>query len=151
MEWIINISLVIAAFLFMEFIAWFSHKYIMHGFLWVLHKDHHIPHDNKLEKNDWFAFMFAIPAIVLIYFGFESFDYRFYLGIGITLYGLSYFLFHDVMVHQRLPILKGEKNWYWKATISAHKDHHTKGTQRNYGFLLAPFKYYLQELKKFKK
>ena len=25
----------------MEFMAWFTHKYIMHGFLWVLHKDHH--------------------------------------------------------------------------------------------------------------
>ena len=30
---------VIATFCFMEFIAWFSHKYIMHGFMWFLHKD----------------------------------------------------------------------------------------------------------------
>ena len=31
----------VSTFLFMEFMAWFSHKYIMHGFLWSLHKDHH--------------------------------------------------------------------------------------------------------------
>ena len=31
----------LATFCTMEFMAWFTHKYIMHGFLWVLHKDHH--------------------------------------------------------------------------------------------------------------
>ena len=25
-------------FLFMEFVAWFAHKYVMHGFLWNLHE-----------------------------------------------------------------------------------------------------------------
>ena len=27
----------------MEGITWFVHKYVMHGFLWVLHEDHHQP------------------------------------------------------------------------------------------------------------
>ena len=27
----------------MEFMAWFTHKYVMHGFLWNLHFDHHKP------------------------------------------------------------------------------------------------------------
>ena len=31
--------------------AWFSHKYIMHGFLWNLHKDHHVK--NKKSWNDF--------------------------------------------------------------------------------------------------
>jgi len=28
-------------FLAMEWVAWAAHKYIMHGFLWNLHEDHH--------------------------------------------------------------------------------------------------------------
>ena len=31
MHTLINILLVIAAFFFMEFMTWFTHKYIMHG------------------------------------------------------------------------------------------------------------------------
>lgn len=147
MYWIGMFFLVVGAFLFMEFVAWFTHKYIMHGWLWVLHKDHHIPHNKSLERNDWFAVIFALPSIVLIYLGFQEVDYRFFLGIGIALYGLVYFLFHDVMVHKRLPLLKGPYNWYWAATIAAHKAHHLPHTQHNYGFLLAPLKYYKAEIK----
>jgi beta-carotene 3-hydroxylase len=54
----------------MEGATWLIHKYIMHGFLWVLHKDHH-DHSNtgNLEKNDYFFFIFALPTIALMYFG----------------------------------------------------------------------------------
>ncbi|MES2862928.1 MAG: beta-carotene hydroxylase, partial [Bacteroidota bacterium] len=31
----------ILTFFMMEFMAWFTHKYVMHGFLWNLHADHH--------------------------------------------------------------------------------------------------------------
>ena len=30
------------SFCFMEFMAWFAHKYLMHGVLWFLHEDHHV-------------------------------------------------------------------------------------------------------------
>ena len=39
----------------MEGVAWFTHKYVMHGFLWVLHKDHHDRSNHSpFEKNDFF-------------------------------------------------------------------------------------------------
>ena len=41
MDIIIWTSALIGAFCFTEFTAWFNHKYIMHGPLWFLHKDHH--------------------------------------------------------------------------------------------------------------
>ena len=44
----IYIVVFFATFFFMEFMAWFSHKYIMHGFLWVLHADHH-----KKDHDSW--------------------------------------------------------------------------------------------------
>lgn len=144
LPWYLNVLIVFAAFMFMEFVAWFTHKYVMHGFLWVLHKDHHIRDGRKYEWNDLFAFMFAIPSIVLIYFGVidGGLDYRFYIGLGIALYGFAYFMFHDVFVHGRVKILPPTNNKYLKATLTAHLDHHKPKFYANYGFLVAPMRYY---------
>ena len=117
MNWILAVLIVIAAFFFMEFMAWFTHKYVMHGFLWVLHKDHHIRDGRKIEWNDVFALIFSVPSIILIYFGYADFDYRFWIGIGILAYGIAYFMFHDVYVHQRVKMLKNFSNRYLRATV----------------------------------
>ncbi|MCF8368151.1 MAG: sterol desaturase family protein [Bacteroidales bacterium] len=148
MVWIIAALSVIGAFFFMEFMAWFSHKYIMHGFLWVLHKDHHIRDGRKFEWNDLFAVIYAIPSIMLIYFGYADMDYRMWLGIGVFLYGMAYFMFHDVYVHQRVKMLSKISNRYLRATVKAHKEHHNPHAHYNYGFLVAPIKYYVEEFKK---
>lgn len=146
METIISILIVIAAFFFMEFMAWFTHKYVMHGFLWVLHKDHHIRDGRKLEWNDVFAIIFAIPSILLIYFGVTGSNaYMLSAGLGIFLYGVAYFLFHDVYVHRRVPMFNKLSNRYLRATVRAHLDHHTPHSNHNFGFLIAPLKYYLKE------
>ena len=149
METIINLILVIAAFFFMEFAAWFTHKYVMHGFMWSLHRDHHVRDGRKIEWNDVFAIIFAIPSILLIYFGVTTPNsYLLSLGIGILLYGVAYFLFHDVYVHQRVPLLRNFSNRYLRATVKAHMEHHTPHTHSNYGFLIAPMKYYIEEFSK---
>jgi len=146
---LISTLLVVSAFLFMEFMAWFTHKYVMHGFLWSLHKDHHIRDGRKVEWNDFFAVIFAIPSIVLIYIGVMSPNsYLLSIGIGIMLYGAAYFLFHDVYVHQRIPILKNFSNRYLRATVKAHMEHHYPHTHYNFGFLIAPPKYYREEFGK---
>lgn len=145
MTWYYAILLVLGGFLFMEFMAWFTHKYVMHGFLWVLHKDHHVRDGRKIEWNDVFAIVFAAPSIILIMIGAASLDYRFFLGLGIAVYGFSYFLFHDILVHQRVKIFGKMQNRYLKATIKAHLDHHTPHSHKNYGFLVAPWKYYREE------
>ncbi|PKP51844.1 MAG: carotene hydroxylase [Bacteroidetes bacterium HGW-Bacteroidetes-1] len=152
MIWYFAILLVMAAFLSMEFVAWFSHKYVMHGFLWILHKDHHIRDGRKFEWNDVFAVIFALPSFLFIYTGiYAGFDWKFYIGAGIALYGLSYFVFHDVLVHARLPMLQKLSNKYLRATITAHMDHHKPNAYYNYGFLIAPGKYYKEEWTKNKK
>lgn len=143
METIVNILLVVLAFFFMEFMAWFTHKYVMHGFMWFFHKDHHIRDGRKIEWNDVFAVIFAIPSILLIYFGVVNPNsYLLSIGIGIMLYGAAYFMFHDVYVHQRIPVFKNFSNRYLRATVKAHKEHHNPHAQYNYGFLIAPIKYY---------
>lgn len=143
---ILNILIVLVAFVGMEFVAWFTHKYIMHGLLWVLHKDHHVPHKGKFELNDLFVLWFATPAVLALVFGIR---YEIWplisMGIGITLYGVGYSLFHDVMFHRRIKWLKiPAKNSYFKRIINAHRMHHST-TRRHpteaFGFLWAPRKY----------
>lgn len=144
MNILIPVLLVLGAFFFMEFMAWFTHKYVMHGFGWLLHKDHHTREHSPFEWNDLFALIFAIPSIILIVTGLPEYSYGFWIGAGIAMYGLAYFLFHDVLVHQRLPLFDNIDNWYFRAIVRAHNDHH-RG-RKNYGFVLfIPWKYFKDE------
>ena len=144
---IVNIILVIAAFAFMECVAWFTHKYIMHGLLWSLHKDHHNKDDNDFfEKNDFFFLIFAIPAMILfIVSGIAHLPYLLWIATGITLYGAAYFLVHDVFIHQRFKLFRNTKNTYLLAIRRAHKMHHKHLDRKEgecFGMLFVPFKYY---------
>ena len=136
----------IGTFLFWEFVAWFSHKYVMHGFLWVWHRSHHTVHHHAFERNDLFAFVFSIPSIVLIYyFSVERYNpYGIAVGVGIFCYGLFYLVFHDIIVHQRIRWKPARKSKYLKRMINAHYIHHSKHTREGceaFGFLYAPKKY----------
>lgn len=139
--------IVIVVFMAMEGATWLIHKYVMHGFLWVLHKDHH-DHSNErtMEKNDYFFVIFALPTIALMYFGsIEGFNYLFYIGLGIMLYGTAYFLVHDVFIHQRLHFFWKTKNPYFKAIRRGHKQHHKhlrKEEGECFGFLYVPLRYF---------
>lgn len=134
-------------FILMECVTWVIHKYVMHGFLWVLHRDHH-DHSTEgtLEKNDYFFVIFALPAIALMYFGsLNDFNYLFYIGVGVTLYGMTYFFVHDIFIHQRIDFLKNTKNPYLLAIRRAHKQHHKhlgKEEGECFGFLWVPIKYF---------
>ena len=143
---LISILITIATFLLMEFISWATHKYIMHGFLWVLHKDHHQVDKNKvLQKNDLFFLIFAIPSIILIFLGYENFSYLFFIGLGIALYGLAYFIVHEVIIHRRLPPPSKTNSKYIKAIRKPHKIHHKnlyKEKGENFGRLIVPKKYF---------
>lgn len=148
-----NLLIVLATFVLMESATWVIHKYIMHGFLWVLHRDHHDhSNDGPLERNDWFFIIFAAPAIALMYFGSrDSFNSLFYVGLGITLYGMAYFFVHDVFIHQRLSVLKNTNNVYLLAIRRAHKQHHkhlVKEDGECFGFLWVPVKYFLMYFSK---
>lgn len=140
----------------MEAATWVIHKYVMHGFLWVLHKDHH-DHSNTglFEKNDYFFILFSIPSILSMYFGaFNNYNYLFFIGIGIMLYGMAYFFIHDIFIHQRIKIFKNTANPYFLALRRAHKQHHKHSDKYNgecFGFLYVPIKYYKMFLNSSKK
>ncbi|HEY2710097.1 MAG TPA: sterol desaturase family protein [Caulobacteraceae bacterium] len=136
----LDIVLFLAAFGFMEGVAWFTHKYVMHGFLWVWHESHHRPRTGPFELNDLFAVVFATPAIVCIYLGVHGIAPLLPIGIGITAYGAVYAMFHDGLVHRRYPTPLNGKSRFWKRLIQAHRIHHAVSTKHgcvSYGFLLA--------------
>jgi beta-carotene 3-hydroxylase len=143
----LHISIVIGTFIFMEAVAWFTHKYVMHGIGWFLHDDHHVPSKKSFfEKNDFFFLIFAIPGMTFIGLGtFMGYNILLMVGIGITIYGAAYFFVHDLFIHQRIKVLRQTKNPYLRAIRKAHKVHHKHLTKENgecFGMLWVPLKYY---------
>ena len=140
----INLAILLISFVAMEGVAWLTHKYVMHGVLWCLHKDHHAPaHDQVLQKNDLFFVIFALPGIALIAAGAAHgwSSWHAWAGAGITLYGLAYFLVHELFIHRRLKVFGAGKHPYLVAVRRAHKAHH-KHLQKEdgecFGMLLVP-------------
>lgn len=145
--WFVNTFIVIAAFIGMECVAWLAHKYLMHGFLWNLHYDHHQRDDgNFFEKNDYFFIIFAIPGIICLLFGLQDgFTILFWIGLGITIYGFAYFLVHDIFIHQRFKVFRNTESIYLKGIRRAHKMHHKhlgKHEGECFGMLWVPMKYF---------
>ena len=136
----------------MEGVAWLTHKYVMHGFLWYLHKDHHQKEiKSVLEKNDSFFLIFSVPGIIGLLAGMmNNYNFFFWIGLGITVYGFAYFVVHDVFIHQRIKYLRNSDNVYLRAIRKAHKVHHKhlgKEEGECFGMLWVPFKYFIEATK----
>ncbi|MAU63576.1 MAG: beta-carotene hydroxylase [Flavobacteriaceae bacterium] len=141
------ILILIITFCTMEVVAWASHKYIMHGFLWYLHKDHHKKdHKSWFERNDLFFFQFAgISAIFVVLWGEFNVWYGLPIAIGIFLYGIAYFIVHDIFIHQRFKIFRNIDNKYARGIRRGHKMHHKHIEKENgecFGMLWVPKKYF---------
>ena len=144
-DWLLPLDLVLAAFVPMEGVAWASHKYVMHGFGWAWHRDHHEPNDHGLEKNARFALAGAALSMAMFALGSEWIMGRgawwpgTWIGLGVLAYGGIYTLVHDGIVHQRwfrwVP-----NGGYAKRLVRAHHLHHaTTGKHGgvSFGFVFA--------------
>ncbi|MEO6389003.1 MAG: sterol desaturase family protein [Croceibacterium sp.] len=145
MTWIAPLFVVLATVAAMEWVAWASHRYVMHGFAWGWHRDHHEPHDSVLEKNDRFALvgaglsiaMFALGSPLVM--GAAAWWPGTWIGLGVLAYGVIYTLVHDGLVHQRyfrwVP-----RRGYAKRLVQAHKLHHATTSREggvSFGFVWA--------------
>jgi beta-carotene 3-hydroxylase len=153
MQLYLNLMIMLGTFAGMEGFAWFTHKYIMHGVMWRWHKSHHVHHKHWWERNDWFGIIFGLTATVLIATGSEvpELGFLLWMGLGISLYGVAYFIFHDIIVHRRIKVRYTPKSRYMKRIMKAHYIHH-KVHERDgaeaFGFLYAPKKYETRSLSK---
>ena len=149
MDILLYAGITLAAVIGMEFMAWFTHKYVMHGVLWSWHEDHHQPHHHKdgfFEKNDLFFLVFAIPSALSYIVGLSTPHFwLLFVGIGISIYGMIYFLIHDVYIHQRFKWFRQLESKYSKAILRAHGAHHAKRTKEDgesFGLLVVHPKYF---------
>lgn len=143
---IISIILIVLATVFvMEWVAWSSHKYIMHGWGWGWHRDHHEPHHNALEKNDLYGIVGAVTSISLFAIGSplvlseNAWEPATWIGLGVMFYGIIYTVVHDGLVHQRY-FKYVPRRGYAKRLVQAHKLHHaTIGKEGgvSFGFVFA--------------
>ena len=136
----------LGTFLIMEGITWLTHRFVMHGFLWHLHRDHHQPGKGFFEKNDTFFLIFAIPGWLCIMLGLQNKIYWMAaIGFGIAMYGLAYFIVHEVIIHQRFKWFTKSNNTYIRTIRRAHKMHHKhlgKEEGESFGMLLVAKKYW---------
>jgi beta-carotene 3-hydroxylase len=146
MMWLLYIFIALVTFCIMEGVTWLTHKYVMHGFLWYLHEDHHNPRKQFFEKNDAFFFIFAIPSWLCIMLGsMQQAWWVVSIGAGIAMYGVAYFLVHDVIIHQRFKWFTRSNNRYVKTIRWAHKMHHkhlNKEDGESFGMLFVAKRYW---------
>lgn len=148
-NWFFYSFVTLSAVVGMEFMAWFTHKYVMHGFLWKWHEDHHLPKhakENFWEKNDRFFLVYAIPSAFCYAYG-STFHiwWLFFVGVGISIYGIIYFLIHDVYIHQRFSWFPLLDNTYSRTILRAHGAHHSKQIKEDgesFGLLVVASKFY---------
>jgi beta-carotene 3-hydroxylase len=141
---------IVLGFTLMEVFGWAIHKYLMHGPLWSIHKTHHRPSKYFFELNDLFSLLFGSIAVVLIVLGVEELDYRFWMGTGISLYGMLYFFLHDVLIHRRIKWFERPKTWFLKGIFKAHQAHHRTNEKEDavsFGLFVVPKEYFKQEEK----
>lgn len=140
-SWLLPLLIILVTVAAMEFIAWWSHKYIMHGWGWGWHESHHLPHQGGFEKNDLYAVVGSVTAIFLFILSLLVWQPLFWVATGVTIYGALYFLAHDGLVHHRGPFKFVPKSGYLKRVYQAHRLHHAvKGRDGcvSFGFLWAP-------------
>ncbi len=142
--WIVALTV-----LAMEGVAWAVHRFVMHGWGWAWHESHHRPRTGAFEKNDLFAVVFAGLAILLFTLGRYGWPPLWWIGLGMTLYGLLYALAHDALVHRRIPGLPVPKRGYLLRLFEAHHLHHavhSKAGAVSFGFLIARDPAHLRKL-----
>ena len=137
---LVNSAIVLATVLVMEAVAFAVHKYVMHGPGWGWHRSHHVGHEHVFEANDLYAVVFAAASIGLVLFSRVS-SPLYWVGAGMGVYGLLYFIVHDGLVHQRWPFRHVPRNGYLKRLVQAHRLHHAVEAREggvSFGFLYAP-------------
>ncbi|OAN63469.1 hypothetical protein A8B79_15470 [Balneola sp. EhC07] len=142
----ILIAYILLGFTGMEIVSYCVHRWLFHGVLWRIHESHHTPDHGLFEMNDIFSFVFAGISMWLIIVGADTMftSPAFGIGAGIALYGLLYFIIHDLFTHKRFMPFKSD-NWFMKLVRRAHQRHHQDAGKKGhepYGLFLFPYDKY---------
>jgi beta-carotene 3-hydroxylase len=128
-------AIAVAALIVMEPATTLAHRVVFHGFAMGWHRSHHLPPCSALEANDLFPVVFSVVTIAVLSVGVwvGAGSVLVPVGIGVTAYGASYLVVHDLVIHRRLAWLP-VPNRVGRRLRTAHNVHHLFG-QAPYGFL----------------
>lgn len=137
----LRVGLVLASAAAMEWVAAGVHRWWMHGPGWGWHRSHHEPGPARIERNDAHALVFAAIAVALFVVGRGRWWPLYWIGAGMTLYGLLYGVVHDGLVHRRWPLRwQPPAGSYLARLVRAHRLHHAVRSRDgavSFGFLFA--------------
>jgi len=122
---VIPLLAALAAFVVMEPVTALLHRVLFHGPGKVLHNSHHRPASRGWEANDAFPVMFAALTIFVMALGTvrPSLGILVAIGAGVTAYGATYAVVHDLYIHRRLGLLPERVAWL-EPLREAHRIHH---------------------------
>lgn len=109
----------------LEAFSYVVHRWLFHGILWKIHRTHHFPRKGAFEVNDLFSVIFGSASVALMVFAEHplSDSVAFPIGLGIAIYGVLYFIVHDLFTHRRfLPF--ASRNSVLLSIRGAHQTHH---------------------------
>ena len=144
------IFLTILGFLGLEIFSYFVHRFLFHGFLWQIHQTHHGARSKFLELNDVFSLIFAAVSMgLMIFAGAPLIDsISFPIGLGIAVYGVVYFITHDLFTHRRFfPF--NSKNKILLTIRAAHQRHHQSAEKKGiepFGLFIFNFAAYWRKI-----
>jgi beta-carotene 3-hydroxylase len=123
----------------MEPWACLLHGKVWHGSLYGIHRSHHTRRTGRFELNDVLSATHAPIAAALIMVGCNLHGPLaaaiIGAGAGMTVFGVSYVLVHDGLVHRRIPVAFLGKIPWLRGVREAHAVHHARGAAP-YGLFL---------------
>jgi beta-carotene 3-hydroxylase len=127
----------------MELWAGLLHGRLWHGVLWNMHGSHHRPRHGHFERNDALSGLHAPLAVAFILYGCVGApsalrEVLYGAGLGMTAFGVAYFVVHDGLVHGRLPVGFLKRFTYFRRVVEAHEAHHASAHAAPYGFFFGP-------------
>ena len=130
-------------FVGLEVFSYIVHRWLFHGVLWKIHQTHHTPRPGVLEANDVFSLFFALISVGFLVSGNSI---LIPIGLGIAIYGVVYFIAHDLFTHRRfLPF--GSNNKILMTIRAAHQRHHQTAEKNGfepYGLFIFNYRRFLQ-------
>jgi len=122
---VFTVLLAAASYLLMEPVTYGTHRFVMHGIGLRLHRSHHRRDSTGWEANDAFPVVFAASAMIATAAAYGGLTGRWVLAVvvGVTLYGASYALVHDLYIHRRLPLFH-RRYAVLDRLAEAHRIHH---------------------------
>lgn len=119
--------LAVGAFFAMEAVSAGTHRWLMHGAGMRWHRSHHGPASPGWEANDVFPLVFSVVGFgVFLAASLTRAGALYWIGGGITAYGMAYLFVHEVYIHRRVPV-RVRPGRYLEWVRRSHRVHHAHG------------------------